>query len=44
MDGGSPGTMLAADLLARRTGEQRWLDLCDRSADRLLETWDEDGL
>ena len=41
---GSPGTMLAADLLARRTGEQRWLDLWDRSADRLLETWDEDGL
>jgi hypothetical protein len=41
---GSPGTMLAADVLAARTGEQRWRDLWDRCADRLLETWEDDGL
>jgi Lanthionine synthetase C-like protein len=41
---GSPGTMLAADVLAARTGEQGWLDLWERSADRLVETWEEDGV
>jgi hypothetical protein len=41
---GSPGTMLAAEVLAGRTGEARWLELWERSADRLLETWDDGGL
>ena len=41
---GSPGTMLAAEVLAGRTGEGRWLELWERSADRLLETWRDDGL
>jgi hypothetical protein len=41
---GSPGTMLAAGVLAGRTGEQRWLDLWDGSADRLVETWEDDGV
>lgn len=41
---GSPGTMLAAEVLAGRTGEGSSLELWERSAERLLETWRDDGL
>ena len=36
---GSPGTMLAALAMVRRTGEQRWADLWRASARWLLEEW-----
>jgi hypothetical protein len=41
---GSPGTMLAAGVLHERTGEPRWLELWDASADMLEGGWGEDGL
>ena len=41
---GSPGTMIAAGVLHERTGEPRWLELWDESADALERTWGEDGL
>ena len=41
---GSPGTMLAARVLHERTGEPRWLELWDASADVLEAEWREDGL
>jgi lantibiotic modifying enzyme len=41
---GAPGTMLAAAELQRRTGEERWADAWRESAQKLLETRDEDGL
>jgi hypothetical protein len=36
---GSPGTMLAALALLRRTGDQRFAEAWRRSADRLLAAW-----
>jgi len=41
---GSPGTMLAAGVLHERTGEPRWLEVWDASADLLESAWGEDGL
>jgi lanthionine synthetase-like protein len=41
---GSPGTMLAAGFLHRRTGDRRWLDAWRESAAVLLSRWEEDGL
>ena len=41
---GSPGTMLAARVLHERTGERRWLELWEASADLLERSWGEDGL
>jgi Lanthionine synthetase C-like protein len=38
---GSPGTMVAALALWRRTGEERWRDAWLDSADRLLDAWRE---
>jgi lantibiotic modifying enzyme len=36
---GSPGTMLAAQSMYERTGEERWRDAWKASADRLWEEW-----
>jgi Lanthionine synthetase C-like protein len=41
---GSPGTMLAAAELHRRTGEERWAEAWRESAQILLENREEDGL
>jgi Lanthionine synthetase C-like protein len=41
---GSPGTMLAAAELHRRTGEERWADAWHESAESLLESREDDGL
>ncbi len=41
---GSPGTMLAAAELHRRTGEERWADAWRESAQILLESREDDGL
>ena len=39
---GSPGTMLAAQVMHERTGEEQWLDAWNASADRLWEEWRDD--
>ena len=36
---GSPGTMLAAQVMLERTGDERWRDAWNESADRLWEEW-----
>lgn len=36
---GSPGTMLAAQVMLERTGAQRWLDAWNLSAERLWAEW-----
>jgi hypothetical protein len=36
---GSPGTMLAAQVMLERTGADRWADAWRESADRLWEEW-----
>jgi hypothetical protein len=36
---GSPGTMIAARVMAERTGEERWRDAWTDSADRLWAEW-----
>jgi lantibiotic modifying enzyme len=36
---GSPGTILAAQVMHERTGEEQWLDAWNASADRLWEEW-----
>jgi lantibiotic modifying enzyme len=41
---GSPGTMLAAAELHRRTAEERWADAWRESAQILLESREDDGL
>jgi lantibiotic modifying enzyme len=41
---GAPGTMLAAQTMHERTGDQRWVDAWRESADVLLSRWDDDGL
>ena len=41
---GAPGTMLAARAMADWTGEQRWLDAWNESADALRAARDADGL
>ena len=40
---GSPGSMLAAREMHRRTGDGRWLDLWRDSANRLLAAWDDES-
>lgn len=39
---GSPGTMLAADAMHERTGDDRWAQAWRASADRLWDAWDGD--
>jgi hypothetical protein len=39
---GSPGTMLAAQVIHERTGEPRWADVWNQSADHLWAAWDGD--
>ena len=39
---GSPGTMLAAQVMYERTGGEQWLDAWNASADRLWEEWRDD--
>lgn len=39
---GSPGTMLAAQVMHERTGDERWRDAWNASADRLWEEWRDD--
>jgi lantibiotic modifying enzyme len=41
---GAPGTMLAAAELHRRTGEARWAEVWQESAQNLLESREPDGL
>jgi lantibiotic modifying enzyme len=41
---GSPGTLVAAHLMLGWTGEERWREAWDESADALLERRDSDGL
>ena len=36
---GSPGTMLAAQVMHERTGDERWREAWNASADRLWEEW-----
>ena len=36
---GSPGTMLAAQVMHERTGSERWADAWNQSADRLWQEW-----
>ena len=39
---GSPGTMLAAQVMYERTGDERWRDAWSISADRLWDEWRDD--
>jgi hypothetical protein len=39
---GSPGTMLAAQVMHERTGSERWAEAWRESADRLWQEWDDD--
>jgi hypothetical protein len=39
---GSPGTMLAAQVMHDRTGAERWAEAWRESADRLWREWDDD--
>jgi hypothetical protein len=39
---GSPGTMLAAQILYERTGDEKWLEAWRESADVLLAEWRDD--
>jgi hypothetical protein len=39
---GSPGTMLAAQILYERTGDEQWLEAWRESADALWEEWSDD--
>ena len=41
---GAPGTMLAAKAMHEWTGEQRWADVWQESAESVLDMRDEDGL
>ncbi len=41
---GSPGTMLAAQVMLAATGEERWADAWLASADELWSRWGPDGL
>ena len=41
---GAPGTMLVAKAMHEWTGEQRWADAWEESADSVLDMRDEDGL
>ena len=41
---GSPGTLVAAHLMLQWTGEKRWREAWDESADALLQRRDSDGL
>jgi Lanthionine synthetase C-like protein len=39
---GSPGTMLAAQVMHERTGSEHWAEAWRESADRLWQEWDDD--
>src|SRR5207344_453102 len=39
---GSPGTMLAAQVMHERTGDERWVEAWRESADRLWQEWHDD--
>jgi hypothetical protein len=39
---GSPGTMLAAQVMHERTGSEHWAEAWRKSADRLWQEWDDD--
>jgi Lanthionine synthetase C-like protein len=39
---GSPGTMLASQVMHERTGSERWAEAWRESADRLWQEWDDD--
>jgi lantibiotic modifying enzyme len=41
---GTPGTLLVAEEMHRRTGEQRWADVAQETRETLLTARDDDGL
>jgi Lanthionine synthetase C-like protein len=41
---GAPGTMLAAQFMLERTGEERWAEAWRESAELLWAQWEDDGL